>query len=146
MRLELRPPHINYSRAEFTVNYSQAEPALYMGLNQVRDLTRRTMQRVLRERPFHSLQDFLTRVDPRPQEIENLVRVGALADLGSIPAFLRELKAGVWKPGQFTLFETPLSTEDDWPLAQKVAAQEELLGASVTAQPLELVADRIARS
>jgi len=117
-----------------------------MGMDQIKDLTQRTMHNLLRERPFHSLRDFLTRADPRPQEAENLVRVGALEGLGRIPALLRELKAGDWSPGQFALFESEPQDEEDWSLGEKVAAQEELLGASVAAHPLELMADKIAEA
>jgi DNA polymerase III alpha subunit len=115
-------------------------------LNQVRELTHRTQQRILRERPFRSLAQFLARVDPRPQEAENLVRVGALAGLGSIPGLLGELKATARQPGQMSLLLPEARPQDDWPLADRVAAQQALLGASVDAHPLELVAGSIARA
>jgi DNA-directed DNA polymerase III PolC len=145
MGLRLRPPHVNHAQHEFSVVREADGPTLYMGLDQVKDLTRRTMHNVLRERPFRSLRDFLARGDPRPQEAENLVRVGALDGLGRIPDLLRELKAGDWSPGQFSLFENEAQGGgEDWSLAEKVGAQEALLGASVDAHPLELMADKIA--
>jgi DNA polymerase III subunit alpha len=148
--LKLRPPHINYGGLEFGVVGVDGEKRLYMGLNQVRDLTQRTTQRLLRERPFRSLADFLARADPRPAEAENLVRVGALRGLGSIPALLRELKGSPRRPGQLALFaaEAPAEPDaaDDWPLAERVAAQVALLGVGVDAHPLELVPELIARS
>ena len=58
---------------------ANGDTELYMGLNQVRDLTARTRKRILQERPYASLPDFLVRADPRPVEAENLARVGALA-------------------------------------------------------------------
>jgi DNA polymerase-3 subunit alpha len=60
MGLTLRPPHIHHSGPEFKVVYPKGEPMLYMGLNQVRDLTRRTQAKILQSRPFHSFEDFLT--------------------------------------------------------------------------------------
>lgn len=138
MGLRLRPPHINHSHHEFRVVYEAGQPVLYMGLDQVRDLTQRVIERTLRERPFTSLQDFLTRVDPRPQEAENLIRVGALDGLGLIPGLLRELKDRRWERGQMALFEPQAQAGDDWSLPEKVAAQEELLRASVIAHRLEL--------
>ncbi|MCC7357825.1 MAG: hypothetical protein IT317_00005, partial [Anaerolineales bacterium] len=104
----------------------------------------RTQQRILRQRPFHSLGDFLARADPRPQEADALVSVGALEGLGAIPALLRELKVAAHQPGQLSLFEAAASDEADWSLAEKVAAQEAWLGASVSAHRLELLADRVA--
>ncbi|MCC7358207.1 MAG: DNA polymerase III subunit alpha [Anaerolineales bacterium] len=145
--LAVYPPHVNSAQPEFSVVPATDGPRLYMGLNQVRDLTQRTTARLLAERPFHSLADFLARADPRPQEAENLVRVGALRGFGTIPALLRDLRSGVAKPGQLALFGlAPAVQEPEWSLAERVAAQEDLLGAAVDANPLELYADRIAKS
>ncbi len=144
--LQVRAPHINFSQHEFSVVYEGEAPALYMGLDQVRDLTRRTMERILRERPFTSLADFLARADPRPLEAENLVRVGALEGLGRIPELLRKLRTADWRPGQLALFEADEADGSDWTLEQKVAAQETLLEASVIAHPLELAAEKIAQA
>jgi DNA polymerase III alpha subunit len=143
MGLRLRPPDVNQAQKEFSVAHGDDGPILYMGLDQVKDLTRRTQSRIVSERPFRSLRDFLARADPRQQEAENLVRLGALDGFGAIPTLLRELKAGDWQPGQFALFDSAPQDEEDWSLAQRVGAQEELLGASVAAHPLELLADKI---
>ena len=154
--LAVRPPHVNYSGRNFVVTEpGPGQKALFMGLDQVRDLTGRTIQCIQRNRPFHSLEDFLARADPRPTEAENLTQVGALEGFGTIPAVLRRLKSGSWTAGQPSLFEyfPPIQTgvdvreeteEADWSLAEKVAAQKELLGISLEARPLELAANRIA--
>jgi DNA polymerase-3 subunit alpha len=68
--------------------------------------------------------------------------------LGIIPALLKQLKIKDWQPGQFTLFGAEdagaaKSAGDDWSLTEKVMAENELLGASVSAHPLELVADQL---
>ena len=144
--LKLSPPHVNHAQSEFSVANIGGQTRLVMGLNQVRDLTKRTQRRIQRERPFVSLPDFLSRVDPRPQEAENLARVGALEGFGPIPTLLRELISSARRPGQMSLFGIETPDEPDWPLEEKVAAQEALLGASVDAHPLELVADQIARA
>jgi DNA polymerase-3 subunit alpha len=114
-----------------------------MGMDQVRDLTGRTMERIIHERPFHSLEDFLARADPRPQEAENLAKVGALEGLGTIPAVLRRVQGGSWQRGQPSLFEWEDTGGEDWSLKQKMAAQQELLGISLEAHPLELLIDKI---
>ena len=145
--LAVQPPHVNFSENNFVyASDGQAGKALFMGLDQVRDLTRRTIERVMHGRPFHSLEDFLARADPRPQEAASLARVGALEGFGRIPAILRRVEGGRWQAMQPSLFE--FSTQDDygekdWTQAQKVAAQEELLGVSLEAHPLELVAEKI---
>jgi DNA polymerase-3 subunit alpha len=148
--LAVRPPHVDHSGRNFTVTdtaHSQInnEQTLYMGLDQIKDLTARTIEHILANRPFNSLEDFLVRVDPRPREAESLVRVGALDGLGQIPAMLDRLQSRGWKAGQPSLFGWEAREEgEDWTLEQRVAAQQELLGISLDAHPLELVADRIA--
>ena len=144
--LTVRPPSVHSSRHEFCVSYREAEPALYMGLDQVKGLTRRTQDRIIRGRPYTSLDDFLARVDPRQSEARALARVGAFESLGSIPAILSRLEKGGWQPGQPSLFEWGSSDGAEWSLNERVAAQEELLGLGVDAHPLELVAGRVAAS
>lgn len=140
--LTLRPPHVNHSRHEFTVVMHHQTPTLYMGLNQVRELTRRTITGIERGRPFRSLDDFLTRVDPRPVEAEHLARVDAFAGLIN-PQRARERLKGGWSAGQPGLFETFEPAGDDLrSLMERVTDEEEILGAAVSAHPLELAAGR----
>ncbi len=146
--LIVRPPHVNYSVHNFSVRKlpDSAERALFMGLDQVKELTHRTIGRILQLAPFPSLDDFLTRVDPRVQEAENLARVGAMDGLGKIPAILKRLQAGGWQQNQMSLFGWTDSSAEDWSLQQKVNAQVEILGASLDAHPLELVSEKIVAS
>ena len=140
MGLSVRPPHVNWSGRNFRVR----NETLYMGLDQVKELTSRTIERIIQLAPFHSLDEFLARVDPRPQEAINLAQVGGLEGFGTIPSILRRLESG-WQAGQMNLFEWD-DHEADWTLEQKVEAQVELLGVSLEVHPLELVADKIAAS
>lgn len=150
MGLELAPPRINYAQREFSASSIDGKDVLVMGLDQVRELTRRTQKIILAQRPFHSLADFLVRVDPRPVEAENLVKVGALEGFGSIPGLLKQIQAGSWRARQLRLFsaEEDLAPEmeKDWSLQEKVAAQQAVLGISIIAHPLELVAEGIANA
>ncbi len=145
--LLLRAPHINHAQPQFSVTYPEGTPTLYMGLDQVRDLTRRTQERILRCRPFFSLDDFLTRVDPQRKEVENLIKVGALEGLGEIPELLARLKIGSWSYAQPPLFTLDARVDDStWDLERRVNAQLAILGNSVDAYPLELYADRLAET
>jgi DNA-directed DNA polymerase III PolC len=143
--LKVRPPHVNYSSPHFSVRKLEGtdERALFMGLDQVKELTRQTIGRMMRHVPFTSLEDFLIRVDPRVLEVENLARVGAFDGLGKIPSILQRLQNGGWQQNQMSLFEWTDSSEEDWTLQQKVNAQLEILGASLEAHPLELVSEKI---
>jgi DNA-directed DNA polymerase III PolC len=139
MGLRLRPPHVNYSGMNFQVR----EGTLYMGLEQVKELTHCSIERILRFAPFTSIDDFLTRVGPRVQEAENLAKVGAMEGFGSIPSILRRLQGGGWQRDQMSLFGWEDGGDEDWSLEQKVQAQMDLLGASLDAHPLELAAAKI---
>lgn len=144
MGLKLRPPEVNHAGREFSVKVLDGEPVLFMGLDQVRELTQRTQAAIIRNRPYSSLTDFLSRVDPRPVEAENLVKTGALEGFGTITRLMHQLEHGGWQGGQLSLFSMGESSEEDWDLAQKVAAQEEILGTGVIAHPLELAEKQIA--
>ena len=146
MGLTVKPPHINHSTHEFRVVYPKGEAVLYMGLDQVRDLTRRTQQRAIHLRPFHSLEEFLSEVNPRQKELENLIQVGALDGLGTIPGLLRKFEHTRRYPGQLSLFETSpeYNQQPDWSLSERVEAQERILGIGVDAHPLERFAGRLA--
>jgi DNA polymerase-3 subunit alpha len=144
MGLKLRPPEVNHAEREFSVKVLDGVPVLFMGLDQIRELTQRTQMAILRNRPFSSFTDFLTRVDPRPVEAENLVKVGALNGFSTIPVLIHQLEHGGWQSGQLSLFSLGESVKEDWNLTQKVAAQEEILGTGVIAHPLELAEEQIA--
>jgi DNA-directed DNA polymerase III PolC len=144
MGLKVRPPHVNYSRANFSVSKVAGEGSvLFMGLEQVKELTQRSIQRIIHNAPFISLDDFLMRVDPRALEAENLAKVGALDGFGNIPVILKRLKTGGWQQNQMSLFGWNDTSEDDWSLQEKVDAQMERLGVSLDAHPLELVVEKI---
>ncbi len=140
--LTVKAPHISHSLHNFAVASISGEKQLFMGLGQIKHLTRRTIEKIIALRPYSSLDDFLTRVDPRLQEAENLVKVGALDGLGSIPALLKHLEGG-WQAGQMSLFAMDAGVGKVWSLEEKMAAQQEILGISLAAHPLELVSGKI---
>lgn len=82
-------------------------------------------------------------VDPRRAEAESLAQVDAFAGLAKIPAVLRRLRGSGWQAGQMSLFDVHDSDEEDWTIEEKVAAQQEWLGISLDAYPLELVIDQV---
>jgi len=143
--LKVRPPHVNYSRHQFTVQtmIGTEERVLFMGLGQVKELTQRSIGRIIQFAPFTSLDDFLSRVDPRMQEAEHLTKIGALDGFGKIPAILNRLQTGGWQRDQMSLFSWSDTSAEDWTLPQKVDAQLEILGVSLEAHPLELVQEKI---
>jgi DNA polymerase III alpha subunit len=141
--LKIKPPHVNYSHAQFIVAYIEGQRQLYMGLDQLRELTNETQQRILQERPFASLADVLTRAYPRVAEARNLIMVGALDGLGTIPDLLNELESGTWKRGQMPLFGAGADPLADWTEDEKSKAQEALLGVSLVAHPLDVFAEQI---
>lgn len=139
--LTIKPPHINHAQQRFRVAYPQGEPVLYMGLNQVRDLTHKTIRAILRHRPFHSIEDFLIRVDPHQKEARHLIMCGALESLVPIPEALKRIEHKR-VPGQMNLFSSTQSVED-WSPAEKSKAQHEILGVSLVLSPIEQHAHQI---
>jgi DNA polymerase III alpha subunit len=145
MGLKLKPPHINYSRSQFSVRHLEDEVQLFMGLDQLRNLSRRTQKKIVQMRPYASLADFLTRVFPSKREAYNLISVGALEGLGSIPELLNELETGYWRRDQPPLFVSPSADlKEDWTDARKAVAQKEFLGVSLIDHPLANNAKKLA--
>ncbi|MDO9086335.1 MAG: DNA polymerase III subunit alpha [Anaerolineaceae bacterium] len=143
MGLVVHPPHINHSSYQFSVRYPQGQAVLYMGLDQVHGLTHQTQKRIKEERPFSNLNDFLSRVNPRRTEVENLIRCGGLDGFGNVPDMLNSITTGSWKKDQFSLFNWQNDSSEDWSSAERSLAQEQILGVSVDVHPLELVRDQI---
>lgn len=139
--LTIKPPHINHSAERFRVTYPQGQPVLYMGLGQVRDLTQKTIAAILKNRPFHTFEDFIIRADPQNKEARHLVMCGAFDGLVTIPQALHRIEHKRL-PGQMNLFAGS-QIEDDWDGEQKSTAQIEILGVSLKMSPLEQHADTI---
>jgi DNA-directed DNA polymerase III PolC len=144
--LRVKPPHINHSLEQFHVTYPKGEETLYMGLDQVFGLTHQTQNKIIAKRPFISLNDFLTRVDPRKSELDNLIRCGSFEGLGTIPDLIQAVEKGSWRKDQLALFDWGESSTIDWSLSELAKAQEEVLGVSVAVHPLELFVDQVAAS
>jgi DNA polymerase III alpha subunit len=79
--ISLSPPWVNEPGPQFTAR----ERKIRVPLLRVKGLTRRTAQAILRERDrgeFSALPDFFLRVQPLPEEMEALIRVGAFDAFG----------------------------------------------------------------
>jgi len=142
--LSVSPPHINHSNHRFKVAYPNGKPKLYMGLDQVRELTQKTIDSIIKNRPFHSLEDFIIRVDPHKKEAENLIMCDALEGLVNIPEALERISHN-HPAGQLSLFSERKQI-DDWDAEKKYKAQVEILGASLAFSPLEQFAGEIQSS
>lgn len=146
MGLQVKAPHVNHSRRDFSVTYPAGQPVLYMGLDQVRDLTQKTQEKIIKHRPFFSVEDFVHKTRAREQETRNLIRCGAFDGLETIPQLLHQLDQGIDRSGQMGLFSGSgfdLTPVEDWSPEMVVQAQEEVLGISVNYHPLELLAGQI---
>lgn len=144
--LVVKPPHINHSNAVFTL---ESPRTLWMGLGQVRELTRATMQTIVAQRPFDSLQDYLIRAQPQYIEAVNLVKAGALEGLGNAKAMLNQIERDRWHgrhTGQLGLLSTSsLASVSEPTLHERAAWEREVLGQWVNVHPLQLVANGLSK-
>jgi DNA-directed DNA polymerase III PolC len=146
----VRPPHVNHSARAFTLEVTEAakdrRPKLWMGLGQVRELRRASIQAIVTQReqcPYSDLRDLLRRTSLQTKEIRHLVQCGALDELGkSRAALLAEAeeieRAGSANQLAFT-FTGPLNSPET--AGQRAAWEQWVLGQPVSVHPLELVAD-----
>lgn len=138
----VNPPHVNHSRAGFSLSDEPHPATLWMGLGQVRDLRRNAVKAIIaarRERPFADLRDLLVRVDLQAKEATHLIQAGALDGLGAHRAGLlaeldeiggnaRQLRFGFGEP----------AVAPDTP-AQRLEWERAALGLPVSVNPLETV-------
>jgi DNA-directed DNA polymerase III PolC len=171
--IPLLPPSVNQPGPQFAVNHQtirKAHPhdgsgngnsgqamsgSIRVPVVQVKGLTNRTKDAILDERErgrFVSLEDFFVRVQPLPEEMESLIRIGAFDE------FREARTTQYWKfkswestarcprrqPGQLWLLPPGnLDRLGSVPLAEpnrleRLRAEEELLGYAVSGHPLEL--------
>jgi DNA-directed DNA polymerase III PolC len=139
--LDLRPPHINHSGHQFELAHGpDGHAVLWMGLGQVRELTRKSEAAILQarqEQPFESLNDLVQRANPRLSEAENLVKAGALDEMGAgRKALLAELEGLM--PGAPLQLALPWAEapQEDFTQVEKLVLESEMLGWPVSAHPL----------
>jgi DNA-directed DNA polymerase III PolC len=145
--LEVRPPHVNHSRAAFTLS---AGDILWMGLGQVRDLRRSAIKAIIaaRQQPFADLRDLLARVELQPKEVTHLIQCGALDGLGNNRAALLAELVGFGQTGRALQLALPFdrpAVSPETP-AQRLAWERFVLGLPVSVQPLEAVSDQLPQS
>jgi DNA-directed DNA polymerase III PolC len=150
--LEILPPCVNRSR----LRHHGSGRELRIGLYQVKGLTEETAGAIVKERPFRSLSEFLERTHASTNEAENLIRCGAMRELGrSRPELLWELQAlrGVEACASHT-DDAPDPTAvikqiprlPDYGRSKSVALERETLDLAVTAHPLAMFDEEIARA
>jgi DNA polymerase III subunit alpha len=159
MSITVLPPDINESFLEFAVVPDKRE--IRFGLNAIKNVGTAAVEEILRAREaglFESLEDFLTRVNPRivnRKALESLVKAGAFDRYGArqtlfynldvLSAFAARLHQQA-SSGQTDLFDGELSVERPRLELQPAPATEaheqlqwerELLGLYLSEHPLE---------
>jgi DNA polymerase III subunit alpha len=149
-------PSVNRSRFEYTVERdADGSRTMRIGLRQVKGLGTATVETILHTRdergPFTSLEDFLARVPAESDELETLIKCGAMDELGATrPALLWQLSAAAARsrtaPTEARLFadaaappEAPLPVAD-YSRMERLAWEQRLLEVAVSGHPLDLVA------
>jgi DNA polymerase III alpha subunit len=148
--IQVRPPHINHSHRRFTVSYEEGEgedldPVLWMGLDQVRDLRRKSIAAIrsqCEETLFVGLQDLITRVSLQDRELTHLIQCGALDGLAESRVALLDEAESVVRTGtayqRVFSFAQALATPPET-LAQRMMWEQHILGLPVSVHPLDTV-------
>jgi DNA-directed DNA polymerase III PolC len=167
--IAVRLPSVNHSRMEYTAEVGKdGQPALRVGLMQVRGLRVETITAIVRTRgeggAFRSLEDFLRRVTVECDEIQALIKCGAFDEVCNMtrPAMLWRwnlLQAGgknalpraaTLPENAKTLFVTanPQDAIDaalaemqtpQYTIEQKLKCEREILEVCVTGHPLDFL-------
>ena len=161
--IELLPPDVNASRADFAVEEGPGGLGVRYALGALKGVGEKAMQQLVEEReargPFGSLDDFAERIDPRllnRRQLESLAAAGALdslvADRPAVFAAAETILAHAAsaadqrESGQHGLFggESPagiapirLPRDAGWTLAERMAAEREAFGFYFSAHPVD---------
>ncbi|MCM8814015.1 MAG: DNA polymerase III subunit alpha, partial [Candidatus Omnitrophica bacterium] len=159
MKINILPPDINESYAQFTV---VGDRSIRFGLCAVKNVGEAAVAAIIEERrkngPFRTLFNFCERLDARSVNrrlLESLVKCGAFDHLGQTRAALAASLEQVMnaasalqkdrQSGQMLLFEpaaaapaaSPRVPVPEWSQAQLLAFEKEMLGFYITAHPLD---------
>jgi DNA polymerase III alpha subunit len=150
---EVRPPHVNFSGRQFRLTRPRIDgdaghAVLWMGLRQVRDLRRATVEAVQQERrlrPFSGIEDLLARVPMQRKEWTHLVQCGALDGLGASRAAM--LATGRSAQGDARGHQLTFAFADAAPArapvaespTERLAWELRVLGVPVSVHPVETV-------
>jgi DNA polymerase III subunit alpha len=142
--LAVRPPHVNFSGAAFTLKQAaDGESVLWMGLGQVRALRQSGIEQIVTQRPFTGLRHLVERVPLQAKELTHLIQCGALDGLAeSRAALLAEAEcitlAGSAGQMAFDFFQVPVVAET---AVDRFVWERHILGLPVSVTPLDLLAD-----
>jgi DNA polymerase-3 subunit alpha len=147
----LRPPHVNHSKAKFTLSWEIAQeggkvPCLWMGLDAVRDLRQSTILGIIEERgrePFPDLRNLVSRVDFQSKELIHLIQCGALDGLGESRAALLTEAGEIKRSGTERQMAFSFASKQSKPESPREAMGWEMrvLGYPISVHPLDLVSD-----
>ncbi|MDH3717278.1 MAG: DNA polymerase III subunit alpha [Planctomycetota bacterium] len=166
MDVEVVPPDVNHSHAEFTVSAAEAGgKKIHFALSAIKGCGGGAAEAIVRGRksggPFTSLFDFCERLDPKlvnRSAIESLIKAGAFDSLGVHRAQLfavidRAMQSGAAtladrRRGQASLFDCLEEEQEDdsavvnlpdipeWDERQVLAGEKEVLGYYLASHPL----------
>ncbi len=144
----IRSPHVNHSRAKFTLSWEvlqdERAPCLWMGLDAVRDLRQSTILSVIEERErgsFQDLRDLVSRVDFQAKELIHLIQCGGLDGLGESRAALLAEANEIKRGGTERQLAFSFATVQVMPESAQEAMDWEMriLGYPISVHPLDLV-------
>lgn len=163
--IEVLPPDVNESKADFTV----VGEVIRFGLSAVSKVGGGAVEAILKGReergPFRSLWDFLSKVDLRTVNravVENLIKAGAFSALPGnrhqmievLPGFIEMAQRRLADQNQGSLFssvvpeadeEPPFPSLDDFPPQEKLEMEFEAVGLYISGHPLDRYAARLNR-
>jgi len=147
--IDVRPPHVNHSDAQVTLDrgmprprsdrsLTEPAPTLWLGLGLIRDLRRQAIATIVQARQegaFTSLRDLLLRVGLQPKEITHLIQSGALDGLGANrSAMLQEARMmGRSGDARQLAFDFAAGYAPTATTVQRLAWEKHLLGYPLTA-------------
>ena len=166
MGIPILAPDVNRSDVDFVIDRDQQEQqSIRFGLAAIKNLGESAVTSLVQQRKesgaYKSLADFVRRADLQGlnrRGLESMIKVGTFDCLGKRGAVLNvtnsilaqsQMEARIRETGQTSLFQSESSVQEDYPmvgfsledqdatLSEKVAWEKDLLGVSLTSNPLK---------
>lgn len=149
--IKMLPPHINLSGESFEA--IQEPPSIRISLSQVKGLSRSGLASILENRPFTSLMDLAVRSNLNADEIESLIKCGALEVfdpnrrrlLALLPGCLQHKKD--YDRGETSLFSAGGKENmkvPDFSQAEKYLLESDILGIATGEHPMAQIRNDLA--
>lgn len=138
LKIKILPPDVNKSNMTYTILDSNT---LMTGLDALKFMGKEAIPEIIKQRPFKSINDFLSKVDGRKVKAPSVAALAAVGGLDSFEMSRKQMflysadfkkKLQVWNKKSKEEMEYPWPDVGEWTIPEKYAMEIKYLGEGLT--------------